>query len=270
MKEFEGDPTKQGKIQVEEYADAESEEGPHSDTNSESGSRLLLDGVSLTMPCLWDGEAEQKYLCSDISLTLKDGESLLISGGSGLGKSSLLRAVAGLWRNGHGRVKRASDCFFLPQQPYMCLGTLREQALYPAGNEADDEGKPLVDDEELTAVLEEVNLGHLVSRHGFDSEVDFSSVLSLGEQQRLAFARLLLRKQVNLAILDEATSALDPDNEARLYRLMQERVCCYVSVAHRPQLRRFHTHGLRLQRSNFGGSFGEMRQLAEKETRVEV
>lgn len=182
---------------------------------------------------------------------------MLISGFSGLGKSSLLRAIAGLWRNGEGRIMRMpiEYCFFLPQQPYMCLGTLREQALYPGGME--------VDDTELENVLEEVNLGHLVQRHGFHTAVDFASVLSLGEQQRLAFARLLLRENVALALLDESTSALDEENEARLYGLMKDRVGCYVSVGHKSQLRSFHTHSLQLQGVKAGGSSGKMEELAE-------
>lgn len=217
--------------------------------------RLQLDAVSLKAPQLWNSEQPAKELVSNISLTLREGDSLLISGFSGLGKSSLLRAIAGLWRNGDGRVMRVpiNDCFFLPQQPYMCLGTLREQALYPGGVE--------VDDSELEEALEEVNLGHLVRRHGFDTAADFASVLSLGEQQRLAFARLLLRKNVALALLDESTSALDEENEARLYALMKGRIGCYVSVGHRSQLRSFHTHSLQLQRIKAGGSSGKIEKL---------
>eukprot|EP00930_Biecheleria_cincta_P027713 TRINITY_DN19408_c0_g1_i1.p1 TRINITY_DN19408_c0_g1~~TRINITY_DN19408_c0_g1_i1.p1 ORF type:complete len:734 (+),score=159.83 TRINITY_DN19408_c0_g1_i1:125-2326(+) len=233
-------------------------EGLAADCCSSDAVRLQLDAVSLKAPQLWDSEQPAKELVSNISLTLKDGNSLLISGFSGLGKSSLLRAIAGLWRNGEGRILRVpiEYCFFLPQQPYMCLGTLREQALYPGGGME-------VDDTELKNVLEEVNLGHLVQRHGFDTAVDFASVLSLGEQQRLAFARLLLRNNVALALLDESTSALDEENEARLYGLMKDRVGCYVSVGHRSQLRSFHTHSLQLQGVKAGGSSGKMEELAE-------
>lgn len=228
-----------------------------SSSDSEPAVRLQLDAVSLNVPQLWDSEQPAKKLVSNISLTLKEGNSLLISGLSGLGKSSLLRAIAGLWRNGEGRIMRVpiDSCFFLPQQPYMCLGTLREQVLYPGGLE--------VDDTELDSVLKEVNLGQLVQRYGFDTAVDFASVLSLGEQQRLAFARLLLRENVALALLDESTSALDEENEARLYGLMKDRVSCYVSVGHRSQLRSFHTHSLQLQGVNAGGSSGKMEELAE-------
>lgn len=221
--------------------------------------RLQLDAVSLSAPQLWDSEQPAKKLVSNISLSLREGDSLLISGYSGLGKSSLLRAIAGLWRNGDGSVTRVpiDDCFFLPQQPYMCLGTLREQALYPGGVE--------VDDSELQEVLEEVNLGHLVRRHGFDTAFDFAAVLSLGEQQRLAFARLLLRQNVALALLDESTSALDEENEARLYALMKDRIGCYVSVGHRSQLRSYHTHSLQLQRIKSGGSSGKIEKLDESQ-----
>lgn len=239
-----------GKIVLEDFA-------ANSSSDQEPAVRLQLDAVSLKAPQLWDSEQPAKKLVSNISLTLTEGNSLLISGFSGLGKSSLLRAIAGLWRNGQGRIMRApiDSCFFLPQQPYMCLGTLREQALYPGGME--------VDDTELENVLKEVNLGQLVQRYGFDTAVDFASVLSLGEQQRLAFARLLLRDNVALALLDESTSALDEENEARLYGLMKDRVGCYVSVGHRSQLRSFHTHALQLQGVKAGGSSGKMEELPE-------
>jgi vitamin B12/bleomycin/antimicrobial peptide transport system ATP-binding/permease protein len=129
---------------------------------------------------------------------------------------------------------------FLPQKPYMILGTLRQQLLYPQT----DSHLP---DAELEDALRQVNLGELSEKvGGLDVELSWSDILSLGEQQRLAFARLLLTKP-SYAILDEATSALDVYNEKRLYHLLQESDTTIVSVGHRPSLLQYHQKVLHLR-----------------------
>lgn len=178
---------------------------------------------------------QRHLLAKDVSATLQAGQGLLITGPSGVGKSSLLRAVAGLWQTSEGTVIRPplQESFFLPQRPYMVLGSLREQLLYPAP----DNG---VTDQQLQAVLEQVNLGHLVKRvGGLDTVLEWGMLLSLGEQQRLAFARLLLA-ETSFAVLDEATSALDSANEASLYNHLRRSEATFISVGHRPSLVEYH------------------------------
>jgi putative ATP-binding cassette transporter len=133
----------------------------------------------------------------------------------------------------------SEQILFLPQRPYMVLGTLRDQLLYPNTHLE-------VDDERLKQVLEQVNLAGLEERFGgFDAEQDWADVLSLGEQQRLTFARLLLNKP-NYAILDEATSALDLSNEERLYQHLQAMGTTFLSVGHRSTLSNYHQSVLEL------------------------
>jgi len=146
-----------------------------------------------------------------------------------------LRAIAGLWNSGTGVIFRPEleEMLFLPQRPYMILGTLRDQLIYP-------NAKVDVSDEELYQILHRVNLSDLAERFGgFEAEKDWSDVLSLGEQQRLAFARILVTKP-KYAILDEATSALDVKNEENLYSLLLETGTTFISVGHRPTLNKFH------------------------------
>ena len=128
---------------------------------------------------------------------------------------------------------------FLPQRPYMILGSLRAQLLYPATHQA-------VSEATLRCVLEQVHLAELPERvGGWDVELDWADILSLGEQQLLAFARLLLT-QPQYAILDEATSALDVKNEAHLYRVLQATGITYISAGHRPSVLQYHQHVLEL------------------------
>ena len=183
----------------------------------------------------------QQTLVEDLSLKLATGQGLLVVGPSGCGKSSLLRALAGLWSKGEGAIVRPSleEILFLPQRPYMILGTLRDQLLYPHTDAQ-------TEDEKLKEVLKRVNLADLSDRFGgFDVEKDWTSVLSMGEQQRLSFARLLL-SQPGYAILDEATSALDVDNEEQLYKQLQQTNTTYISVGHRPTLTKYHQTVLKL------------------------
>lgn len=198
-------------------------------------SHLALEDVTLLTP------DRQRTLVEQLSVAVSPGQSMAIVGPSGCGKSSLLRAIAGLWNRGSGQITRPSSdaMLFLPQKPYMILGTLRQQLLYPHTDSK-------LPDEEFERVLELVNLANLPEKvGGLDVELSWGDVLSLGEQQRLAFARLLLT-QPKFAILDESTSALDVDNEKRLYQLLQQADTTIVSVGHRSSLLNYHQRVLRL------------------------
>lgn len=202
---------------------------------SAPGDRLALEHVTLMTP------GGERTLAKNLSVAIPPGEGLLIVGESGSGKSSLLRAIAGLWYCGSGRIvrPRPEDILFLPQQPYMILGTLRSQLLYPQQERA-------VPDAELLRLLERVNLPDVAERFGgLDAERDWEKVLSIGEQQRLAFARVLITRP-RYAMLDEATSALDAANEESLYRQLAATQTTLVSVAHRASILKYHRQVLEL------------------------
>ncbi|CAB4307287.1 unnamed protein product [Prunus armeniaca] len=249
-------------------------------------------------------------LVRDLSLLINNNEHLLVTGPSGSGKTSLLRAMSGLWSTGKGEIKfyvkdgeedhqpsissgvaplkvdTANDkygelgrpsnrnykgIFFLPQRPYMVLGTLRQQLLYPTWaddaistsectkptgslpflmqapkleNTSEKPSKPTTED--LIQALEDVRLGYILARFSsLDTSYEWSSVLSLGEQQRLAFARLLLSRP-KLVLLDESTSALDEANEAHLYQQIEKAGITYISVGHRRTLYDFHKKNLHI------------------------
>jgi putative ATP-binding cassette transporter len=166
---------------------------------------------------------------------------LLIAGESGAGKSSLLRAVAGLWDAGSGTLVRPdlASVLFLPQHAYTMLGSVRHQLSYPKPERS-------VTDEELMSALKSVNLPQLVERSGgLDAVLDLEKILSVGERQRLAFARILVNRP-RYVLLDEATSSLDPENEAALYRLLTSLSITVVSVSHHPALLKYHSQVLEL------------------------
>lgn len=182
-----------------------------------------------------------KPLLENLSFILHPGHNILIKGVSGSGKSTLLRAISGIWPFVDGKIflPERDKLMFIPQKPYLPLGTLRAALNYP-GN------KP-IDDTELIYLMDLCQIGYLKDK--LDLEADWSHVLSVGEQQRLAFVRAHIQ-QPQWLFLDEATSALDEDTEATMYSLLQERLqqTTVVSVGHRSTLNKYHEHVLRLNK----------------------
>jgi putative ATP-binding cassette transporter len=207
---------------------------PGENIKTATGRDLIFRNVTILTP------RREQALVKNLSFTFQ-GTSLLLSGPSGSGKSSILRAVAGLWETGSGQIIRPdlSNALFLPQRPYMVLGSLRSQLTYGI------RGRVLLD-RELLAALEKVRLTEMYNRvGGLDAVLDWPNILGTGEQQRLAFARLLLIKP-NLAFLDEATTAMDRAIEQELYRILPNYVSRWVSIGSGADLSEFHEHTLQL------------------------
>jgi putative ATP-binding cassette transporter len=180
-------------------------------------------------------------LVDPLDIRLEPGDALVVTGRSGAGKTTLLRSLAQMWPYTSGTVRRPIDehqTMFLSQLPYVPLGDLRTVASYPAKS-----GE--VSDEEIQSVLTKVALPHLTSR--LNEEEDWAKVLSPGEQQRIAFARILLTKP-KVAFLDEATSALDEGLEYAVYDLVRTELpnTILVSVSHRPTVEQHHQRHLEL------------------------
>lgn len=182
----------------------------------------------------------------DADVTVKFGEKVLVQGESGTGKSTLVRAIAGLWPWGEGEIvlRHGSKLFLMPQKPYIPLGTLRRAVSYP--NPPDE-----FDAKEIEETLDLVGLEHLKKK--LDDEDGWDRILSGGEQQRLAFARLFLHKP-DIVVMDEATSALDPDSQAMLMSKLGEHLpkTAIISVGHRPELEAFHERKVNLVRREGG------------------
>ena len=197
---------------------------------------MELKDVTVTRP---DGS----MLLRNLNLQMRAGQALLIKGPSGSGKTTLLRALAGLWPYAQGHVRRpqGAAALFLSQRPYLPLGDLRGAVAYPGQAQPQDDAR-------LAEALRQVNLGHLAQR--LDEAADWSRILSLGEQQRVAFARVLFNRPA-IVFLDEATSATDEGLEYMLYSLLRSALpdCMLVSVGHRSTLDPFHTHRLVLDLS---------------------
>ena len=209
-------------------------------TNKGASAALELKGVSVTLD---DGTA----VVGETEVKIHPGEKVLVVGESGAGKSTLIRAIAGLWPWGGGEIsiRRNSKLFFMPQRPYVPLGTLRRAVAYP--NPADS-----LDTQEVATALADAGLEHLV--HRIDEEgVPWERTLSGGEQQRLTFAQLFIQKP-DLIVMDEATSALDPETQDRLLQRISERLpeAAVISVGHRPELEAFHNRRLVLARQKEG------------------
>jgi putative ATP-binding cassette transporter len=202
------------------------------------------------------GHADGNVVIQDANAVIQAGEKVLIVGESGTGKSTLFRAVSGLWPWGSGEIRTPprEKMFFMPQRPYIPLGTLRAALAYPASPKR-------FADAAMVAALERCALPHLVSR--LEEEERWDRVLSLGEQQRLAFARLLLHRP-RWVFLDEATAALDDENQDAMMRLFREELAesALVSIGHRPGLDVYHDRTLHLVRAPDGAKLEVRRRVA--------
>jgi putative ATP-binding cassette transporter len=219
---------------------AEGGEGfAHISRDDAEGVALRLRDLSVTLD---DGTAVVK----DAEVAIEPGERVLVAGESGTGKSTLVRAISGLWPWGAGtvQVQKGAKMFLMPQKAYVPTGTLHRAATYPAPPEEKSR-------KEVAEALKKVGLGHLVDR--VEEEGPWDQTLSGGEKQRLAFARIMLHKP-DIIVLDEATSALDPDSQDKLMKLLSDelKATTIVSVGHRPELEQFHDRKITLERRRGG------------------
>jgi putative ATP-binding cassette transporter len=185
-----------------------------------------------------------QIIVSNLNLEHSEG-GLLITGSSGRGKTSILRVISGIWVSGEGSIIRPApeDCLFIPQKPYLILGSLRNQLLYTSK-------KSGFSDDELESVLNQVELKGLLKRlKGFDKVHDWSNLLSSGEQQQLSFARYLIRKP-KFVFLDESTTAVDTSTEKVLYTLIKENSIAWMSVGYKGNISEFHSRVLNIKNQN--------------------
>ena len=203
------------------------------------GAALRLNDLSVALN---DGTA----ILDQTEVEILPGERVLIAGESGTGKSTLVRALSGLWPWGGGSIegKKGASLFLLPQRPYVPVGSLMRAATYPDAPESKSEGQ-------VTEALKLVGLSHLTDK--LHDESSWDQTLSGGEKQRLAIARILLHNP-DIVVLDEATAALDPKSQDELMELLVTRApnTTIVSVGHRAELEAFHTRKLTLARRRSG------------------
>lgn len=224
-------------------------------THDGKGAALRLRDLSVTLD---DGTA----VVDDTDVAIKPGERVLIAGESGTGKSTLVRAIAGLWPWGEGRieVQKGAKMMLLPQRPYIPIGTLRRAATYP--DAADSRSL-----KEVAEAFKRVGLKHLIDR--IDDEAPWDQTLSGGEKQRLAFARIFLHNP-DIIVLDEATAALDPESQDKLMALLSRAPehTTLISVGHRPELEAFHSRKIVLERRRGGAKLVSDIKLVRKPARL--
>ena len=221
----------------------ETEEKSGSLVREETPDRLRLTDVTISVPAM-DENKRTREIISSASCTIKSGEHVILKGPSGSGKSTLLRTLAGFWPyvKGHISIPAPSEMMFIPQKPYIPMGTSAEAASYPLET---------ADEEILSPLLVECGLSHLMEKT--DTEADWSHILSLGEQQKLAFVRVFLRKP-KWVFLDEATSAMDEETEEKMYRLLTALPgTTVISIGHRSTLDKWHNRVLRIENGKLIG-----------------
>ena len=221
----------------------ETEEKSGSLVREETHDRLRLADVTISVPAM-DENKRTREIISSASCTIKSGEHVILKGPSGSGKSTLLRTLAGFWPyvKGHISMPAPSEMMFIPHKPYIPMGTSAEAASYPLET---------ADKEILSLLLVECGLSHLMEKP--DTEADWSHILSLGEQQKLAFVRVFLRKP-KWVFLDEATSAMDEETEEKMYRLLTALPgTTVISIGHRSTLDKWHDRVLRIENGKLIG-----------------
>ena len=226
-----------------EAIEKETEEKSGSLVREETPDRLRLTDVTISVPAM-DENKRTREIISSAACTIRSGEHVILKGPSGSGKSTLLRTLAGFWPyvKGHISIPVPSEMMFIPQKPYIPMGTSAEAASYPLET---------ADEEILSPLLVECGLSHLMEKT--DTEADWSHILSLGEQQKLAFVRVFLRKP-KWVFLDEATSAMDEETEEKMYRLLTALPgTTVISIGHRSTLDKWHDRVLRIENGKLIG-----------------
>ncbi|KAL2755793.1 hypothetical protein ACRALDRAFT_1064204 [Sodiomyces alcalophilus JCM 7366] len=231
---------------------------------------VRFENVPIVAPSLWPQEGEE--LLESLSMVVRRGEHLLISGSNGVGKSAIARILAGLWPVYRGLVSRPKDIgqdgiMFLPQRPYLSIGTLRDQVIYPDGH--GDMQEKRKSDDDLKRVLEEARLGYLPDREGgWDTRKEWKDVLSGGEKQRMGFARVLYHEP-HYAIIDEGTSAVSSDVEGHLYEICKEKGITLITISTRASLKRYHTFNLILGGGENGDEW-EFERIGTEREKLQV
>ncbi|KAI1193267.1 ABC transporter transmembrane region 2-domain-containing protein [Nemania serpens] len=231
---------------------------------------VRLEHVPIVAPGLWPQGGEE--LLESLSLIVRRGEHLLISGPNGIGKSAISRVLAELWPAYRGLVSRPKSIgedgiMFLPQRPYLSIGTLRDQVIYPDG-ELDMRLKRKSEDD-LKQVLDAAKLGYLPDREGgWDTRKEWKDVLSGGEKQRVGIARLLYHEP-QFAIIDEGTSAVSSDVEGLLYETCKERGITLITISTRASLKKYHTFNLALGLGDNGDEW-EFERIGTEREKMQV